>query len=262
MLSLLDATTPYIHRFKGIRISTRPDCIDEDILTTLKKYNVTSIELGAQSMDDVVLKANNRGHNSTAVRYASKLIKSMGFSLGLQMMTGLYMSSDDTDIYTARQFIELNPDTIRIYPTVVMNDTHLADLYKENLYLPQTLPQAVSLCSKLLIMFEDKNIKVIRVGLHHSDSLDENKIAGPYHPAFRELCESEILYNKVKDKLKNLEITGSDTVVVKVAPSCVSKFIGNKRHNLKRLNESGYKIKVVQDINAPDMEFVLEIQRG
>lgn len=262
MLSLLDATVPYIDKFKGIRISTRPDCIDDEILSILKLYNVTSIELGAQSMDDVVLEANNRGHDSKSVEEASNLIKSKGFALGLQMMTGLYMSNDNIDMLTARKFIELKPDTVRIYPTVVMNDTYLADLYEKKLYIPQNLTESVTLCSKLITLFESYNIKVIRVGLHHSDSLDKNKIAGPYHPAFRELCESEILYNKVKEKLKNLEITGSDTVVVKVSPSCVSKFIGNKRHNIKRLNESGYKIKVVQDIKAPDMEFILEIRRG
>ena len=262
MLSLLNATKPYIDKFKGIRISTRPDCIDESILSVLKQYHVTSIELGAQSMDDVVLKANNRGHDSKAVEDASSLIKSMGFSLGLQMMTGLYMSTDDIDLYTAEKFISINPDTVRIYPTVVMNGTHLADLYEKKSYIPQNLSQAVSLCSKLITKFEENNIKVIRVGLHHSDSLDENRVAGPYHPAFRELCESEILLNKFFENLKIYDYNGSDTIIVKVSPSCVSKFLGNKRSNIIRLEESGYKIKVIQDKNVRDMELVLDIQRG
>lgn len=262
MLSLLNATKPYIDKFKGIRISTRPDCIDENILSVLKQYHVTSIELGAQSMDDMVLKANNRGHDSKSVEDASRLIKSMGFSLGLQMMTGLYMSNDEIDLYTAEKFISINPDTVRIYPTVVMNGTHLADLYEKKTYIPQTLSQAVSLCSKLITKFEENNIKVIRVGLHHSDSLDENRVAGPYHPAFRELCESEILLNKFFENLQIYDYNGSDTIIVKVSPSSVSKFIGNKRSNIIRLEESGYKIKVIQDRNVRDMELVLDIQRG
>ena len=129
MLELLDSTKEYIDTFKGIRVSTRPDAIDDEILSILKSYKVTSIELGAQSMVDDVLLSNERGHNVEDVRKASKLIRSYGFSLGLQMMTSLYKSSEEDDIYTAQEFIKLKPDTVRIYPTVVLNNTTLADLY-------------------------------------------------------------------------------------------------------------------------------------
>lgn len=262
MISLLDATVPYIDKFKGIRISTRPDCIDEEILSLLKSYKVTSIELGAQSMNDNVLMCNKRGHNSVDVCNASALIKSFGFSLGLQMMTGLYMSDDDIDIETARAFIKIKPDTVRIYPTIVMRNTDLATLVDDGVYAPQTLQNAVNLCSKLITMFEDNDINVIRVGLHHSESLDCDMVAGPYHPSFKELCESEILYKKLIDKINDKGICDTDEMIVKVSPSCVSKLIGNKKSNIKRLEESGYKIKVVQDKNVPAMCVVLDIQRG
>ena len=262
MVSLLDATVPYIDKFKGIRISTRPDCIDEEILSLLKDYKVTSIELGAQSMNDDVLLCNKRGHSSDDVYNASALIKSYGFSLGLQMMTGLYMSDDHIDIETARAFIKIKPDTVRIYPTIVMKNTDLAAFLDDKLYAPQLLNDAVKLCSKLITMFEDNDINVIRVGLHHSESLDCDMVAGPYHPSFKELCESEILYNKLINKIKDKGICDTDELFVKVSPSCVSKLIGNKRSNIKRLEESGYKIKVVQDNDVPFMNFVLDIQRG
>ena len=116
--------------FSGIRISTRPDYIDNEILNILKSFNVTAIELGAQSMDDTVLTANERGHSSQDVVEASKLIKSYGFNLGLQMMTGLYKSTVQKDIYTAKKFIEMSPSTVRIYSTVIMKDTPLATLYQ------------------------------------------------------------------------------------------------------------------------------------
>ncbi len=255
MLSLLDATVPYIDRFKGIRISTRPDCIDDEILTVLKHYGVTSIELGAQSMSDTVLLANDRGHTSNDVYSASSLIKSYGFSLGLQMMTGLYKSDDKTDIDTARQFISIKPDTVRIYPTVILKGTKLEHMYKSGEYIPQDLDSSVDLCAKLLCMFKDADINVIRLGLHHSDSLDSNRIAGVYHPAFRELCESKIMLDKLLALLDGCDKNKEHTVLVN--KNSVSKLIGNRKSNLDRLYELGYNIKIQQSNDIETMDVAL-----
>lgn len=254
MQSLLDATKPYIDRFYGIRISTRPDCIDDEILTLLKSYKVTSIELGAQSMCDDVLCSNDRGHTAEDVRIASKLIKEYGFSLGLQMMTGLYMSNDDKDIYTADEFIALSPDTVRIYPTITMKNTRLAQLYYDGEYVPQTLDNAVDLCAKLLYKFTKNNINVIRLGLHYSDSLEKDMVAGPYHPAFRELCESKILLNKFLSLAKNFD---KNEITVKINPKCVSKFVGNEKGNIKKIKEIGYDLIIIQDENVSYMDMIL-----
>lgn len=255
MLSLLEATVPYIDRFKGIRISTRPDYINEEILTVLKKYKVTAIELGAQSMDDQVLKANNRGHNSDDVVKASHLIKKYGFSLGLQMMTGLYKSTYEADIETALKFISLKPDTVRIYPTVIMKNTELESLYRENEYIPYSFEDTVDLCARLLSMFDEHNITVIRLGLHHSESLQKDMVAGVYHPAFRELCESKIMLDKALRLLKENKVY--DRCEIMVSPSCISKMIGNKRSNILRLNELGYNVKIIQSNDIPYMEVAL-----
>ncbi len=256
MLELLEATVPYSDMFKGIRISTRPDCINDEILTLLKKYKVTSIELGAQSMIDSVLSANNRGHSSKDVYDASKLIKEHGFSLGLQMMTGLYKSSYDMDIETAKRFIDIKPDTVRIYPTIVMKNTALEQRFNDNEYEVMDIDMAVELCAELLNMFAENNIAVIRLGLHHSESLEDDRIAGPYHPAFRELCESKILLDKLSKLLKGCHTDKAYTV--RVSPKCVSKLIGNNRSNITRLNELGYNIKIIQDNFIKDMEIVLD----
>ena len=242
MISLLDATKPYIQSFKGIRISTRPDYIDDEILILLKKYNVTTIELGAQSMSDEVLIANNRGHSAEDVAKASALIKSRGFNLGLQMMTGLYKATPAIDIYTAERFIELSPDCVRIYPTVIMKDTELEALYNSGEYKPYSLEASVELCSELLMMFYEKNIDVIRVGLHYSDSLKSGDVAGIYHPAFKELCENRIFFDRLSRMLG--EVSSKD-IVISVNPSSVSKLIGQNRANLKRLSD--YNIKIIKD---------------
>ena len=241
MLELLNATKPFINRFSGIRISTRPDCIDDEVLAVLKEYGVTSIELGAQSMDNSVLDLNNRGHNAKDVVKASKLIKDNGFSLGLQMMTGLYCSDFEKDIKTAESFIALKPDTVRIYPTVIMKNTALADLYTSGQYNPYTLDESVDLCAKLIVMFESANIKVIRLGLHYSDSLVNESLGGNYHPAFKELCEARIFYNSFIELSKDCS---SKKLDVFINQKSLSKFLGQKKSNLKKFNDLGYDITV------------------
>lgn len=248
MNTLLGAAYDYVKNglFKGIRISTRPDCIDQEVLDILKRYGVTSIELGAQSMDDEVLRANRRGHSADDVRNASRLIKGNGFSLGLQMMTGLYRSNNKRDLYTAQSIVLLNPDTVRIYPTIVLENTELARLYKSGVYKPQSLEQAVELCAGLLDVFEKENIRVIRLGLHDSPSLKRDYISGPYHPAFRELCESKRFLNYVLDFLQRSDCDGrSNTYTIEVSPSFVSKAIGQKRSNILRLKEQGLNVKII-----------------
>ncbi len=242
MLALLEATKEYIGYFKGIRISTRPDCIDKDILNILKHYGVTSIELGAQSMDDNVLLSNKRGHTSQDVVNASLLIKEYGFSLGLQMMTGLYKSNYEKDIYTAEKFIELKPDTVRIYPTITMKNTDLAELYNIGEFIPDTLEESIEICSKLIMMFTKQNINIIRLGLHYSESLIQNSLGDNYHPAFKELCESRIFYNEFLDKAKN-----SKNLTVYINDKSLSKFVGQKKSNLNEFIKMGYKIEIKFD---------------
>ncbi len=244
MISLLDAAKPYINRFKGIRVSTRPDYIDKDILMLLKQYGTTTIELGAQSMDNFVLYSNNRGHSAEDVVNSSLLIKSYGINLGLQMMTGLYKSDFNKDIYTADEFIKLKPDCVRIYPTVIMKNTELERLYNSGMYIPYTLDESVELCAGLIEKFYKNDIDVIRVGLHFSNSLIKNDIAKIYHPAFKELCENKLFLNNIKSQLVNCK-TNEPTVYVN--PKSLSKAIGQNKSNIKLLNESGYNIRFKTD---------------
>ncbi len=253
MLSLLDAAYTYVKNgtVKGIRISTRPDGISKEILEILKNYGVTAIELGAQSMCDDVLVLNKRGHSSKDVIIAAELIKQYGFELGLQMMTGLYGDSYEKSIITVQKIIELKPDTVRIYPTIVLADTLLAELYKKGQYTPQTLDDAVKLCSECLDMFRSNGIRVIRTGLH---TIDESKyVAGPWHPAFKELCDSAFYLKKAKESLKekgNYEIS--------VNPKELSKMIGQKKQNLNSLLALGYNCKVVPDENIDKYKLIIK----
>ena len=247
MVSLLEAAQPYIKSGflnGGIRISTRPDFIDNEVLSLLKKYGVRAIELGAQSMDDTVLALNQRGHNAQAVEDAARLIKLNGFELGLQMMTGLYGSTADESFETARRFISLAPDTVRIYPTVVLPGTMLADLYASGEYKVPSLDESVELCSHLLEMFEQAGINVIRLGLHAQQDVCDGYLAGGYHPALRELCEGEIYFRKIKSALEG-EPQGSYEITVSSGE--ISKAVGQKKKNTIRLSDLGYVCKVKGD---------------
>ena len=242
MLSLLDAAGKYVkdNTVKGIRISTRPDSINREILDILKSFGVTAIELGAQSMVDSVLEKNDRGHKAEDVEKASRLIKDYGFELGLQMMTGLYTDTNEGSIYTAKKIIELRPETVRIYPTIVLENTRLAELFKTGEYAPQTVDEAAQLVVGLIKMFESNNISVIRVGLH---TIDENSyVAGPWHAAFGEICESIKYFELITNKL-----TTKGTYNVFVKNSEISKAIGQSKSNIKKLKEMGYDIKIVGD---------------
>ncbi len=257
--SLLSHAYGYIKSGKidGIRISTRPDCINEEILNFLKSYGVTSIELGAQSMVDRVLLCNNRGHTSEDVRHSSRLIKAYGLELGLQMMTGLYGSEVKDDLFTANEFINLTPDTVRIYPTLIMWGTRLHELYNSGEYAPANLDETVQLCSELLRLFNAAEINVIRLGLHSSSGISQNLVAGPWHPAFRELCESKLIVDRCIKSIKEL---GYEKKCIKIAvsPRTVSKIIGQKKSGIEKIKKLCQKVIIEQDNKIKDLNFVIK----
>lgn len=271
MISLLKAAYEFHDVFKGVRISTRPDCIDVEILDLLKSYNVTAIELGAQSMDDEVLAANNRGHSAEHVVKASNLIKEKGFSLGLQMMTGLYKSTLEKDLETALKIAGLKPDTVRIYPTVIMKNTALGELYLSGKYNPYSFEDTVKLCSDMLRLFMERNIKVIRLGLHYSEELLRDRLAGAYHPAFREICESRCFLENIKAELEGKEnpeirvLPGGKTFIkrkkalINVAKGSVSKAVGQSGTNKKYIFEKGYIPVFREDESIKDFDVKIRI---
>lgn len=238
-------------KFGGIRISTRPDCITPAVLSVLKAYNVHNVELGAQSMSDRVLALNRRGHTAADTENAVRLLRQNGFGVGLQMMTGLYGSTAATDYETALAFVHLQPDTVRIYPTAVLEQTALADLYASGAYRVQTLEEAVVGCAGLLRLFYKNNIRVIRVGLHAGGDVQGNLLAGVFHPAFGELCEGEIYYEEMSARLHKLP-QGRYTVLV--APQAISKAVGQKRKNIIRLSQQGYCCRVETDASIQKYE--------
>lgn len=245
MRRLLEAAAPFVAdgSFGGIRVSTRPDAVDEPVLAILRSYGVTAVELGAQSMDDAVLRLNRRGHTAADTRRAAGLIRQAGFSLGLQMMTGLPGDTDEKAYRTARELAALHPDTVRIYPTVVMRDTPLERWYREGRYTPSALEDAVELCARLLYFFEaERHIPVIRLGLHAGEEMQQGRVAGPWHPAFRELCEGR-LYRRAALPLLD-KLPKGEPVTFLVHPAAISKAVGHKRENIRLWEQQGYHVRI------------------
>ena len=249
MLELLTAASEFVGdgKFSGIRCSTRPDCIDDEVLEMLKKYGVTAIELGAQSMDDTVLAVNERGHSAADVVNASRLIRKLGFELGLQMMTGLYMSSIADDMETARKIADIKPDTVRIYPVVVLKNTKLGQLFIDGKYEMLPLDEMVQFCAELMVFFVNSGINVIKCGLHASEFVEADMVAGYYHPAFRELCEMYIYRCEIAEKCDSM----SGDVTVEVSQKCISKAVGQKKANILYFKDKGINLKIIGSDDVP-----------
>ncbi|WP_074115836.1 elongator complex protein 3 [Clostridioides difficile] len=260
--SLLSVAKEYVEKglVKDIRMSTRPDCIDEDILSMLKEYKTSIIELGVQSLDEKVLLDSIRGHQSEIVYKSSKMIKNSGIKLGLQMMIGLPADTEEKCIFTAKKFVELKPDCVRVYPTLVVKDTGLEKLIEQNKYNPFTLEESVNIVKKVLVLFYVNNINVIRVGLQATDDIQIGKavLAGPYHPAFRELVEADM----IKDYLEFVILQNKNIkqMLVKSNKKNISKIIGNKKTNVKYMEEKfGVLLKTQEsDLDINQLEIVLD----
>lgn len=235
----------------SIRLSTRPDYISSDTVKRLLSYGVKNIELGAQSMDDRVLKAANRGHSAADVMCASEIILKEGAVLGLQMMTGLPFDSDEADMFTARKFFELGARETRIYPTIVISGTKLDEMRREGNYRAQSLEQAVEICARLYEFFKEKDIQILRIGLPDSEKLKRTMTDGPYHPAFGELVISRVIRNQIIARTG-----GKKEIVIRANPRLVSKINGNKKCNADYFKSRGITFNVISDSSAESYEII------
>ncbi len=241
-LELLRFANHYIERglIDSLRVSTRPDHIRERTLEILRAHRVTTVELGAQSMNDRVLEKSLRGHTARDVAEASATLQSAGFETGIHLMAGLPGDSPAGFRRTVEAVIGLRPDMVRIHPTLVFEDTGLAELYRAGRYIPLSLNEAVELCRDALVRFTKVGIPVIRLGLQTTAEMETagSILAGPYHPAFRSLVEGE-LFREMAFNLASRAIeekrAGTGPLAFSTSPGDVSSFLGLRRVNLEKL---------------------------
>lgn len=206
----LKVANEYIDQGKvsSLHISTRPDCIDEEILENLRRHKVSTIELGVQSFSDEVLRLSKRGHDSEIAKAAAKLIKARGFKLGIQLMIGLPGDSLERCIYSARETVALSPELARLYPTLVIDGTELYDMYEDGSYEALSKEEALLRTKEMYKILHKAGINIMRVGLKSTDIIGGSDLSaingGTYHPAFRQLVEGEIAYEALKEQLDAL----------------------------------------------------------
>ncbi len=239
MIAYLEIAAAYVRqgKYTGIRISTRPDGIDPEILSILKRYYVTNIELGAQSMDNEILKCANRGHTREDTIRASKMIKTAGFTLGLQLLIGLPGDTKKTALRSALEIAALEPSEVRLYPISVFPETELYSLYQSGAYQPLTTEEAVNWIVPIADYLEQNDIKLLRIGLHQADGA----VAGAFHPAFGEMVRT----GQFNLKLKELLPPAPAKTTVRVPPQLLSIAIGQKRSNLDYWEKEGYHLSFV-----------------
>ena len=250
---LIGAALPFLHdgTLESLRLSTRPDAVDAQTLSRLKKCGVRTIELGAQSMCDEVLYASGRGHTALQTKKAARLIKEFGFELILQMMTGLPEDTKERAIETAKKIIALQPDGVRIYPTVIIENTPLCDMWREGIYKEHTVAEAVEVCAAILPLFQEAQIPVIRLGLNPTQELSHGAaLGGAYHPAFGELVASRLLLEKARVLLK--DSPHGENVTLNVNKSDISAMTGQKKSNINVLSEE-FSLKTLK-VAAADLK--------
>lgn len=259
--ALLQAAQPYLAdgRLASLRCSTRPDAVDETVIERLQYYGLTTVELGCQSMDDMVLRASGRGHTAQDCAEAVQRLQAADMTVVVQMMTGLPGSTTESDLSTGAALAALRPNGVRIYPTVVVERTPLAVQYCRGDYVPQSLEAAVELCAALWERFRAAQVSVLRVGLNPSASLEQAVLAGPYHPAFGELVLSRMYLQRARTLLEPLR--GSRELTLEVAPRCLSRMIGPKRANLRTL-EREFSIETLKICPAPLEEWQICLKNG
>jgi len=235
-----------------IRLSTRPDYINLTIMNHLKEYSVDIIELGVQSLSQDVLDAAKRGYKKEAVRLASALIKSFGMTLGHQLMVGLPLDTEEKDMLSLYESIEMKPDLVRIYPALVIRDTEMEKDFRNGAFIPYSLDEAVKISANMLKAYEDQGIKVIRIGLQPTDeiSIGRDVLGGPFHPAFRELAESYLLS-------KRIEESGFNKLQVNIGNRDLSKLYADKKRYFKPLLlEQEIRVNVLKDSLDNTIEIV------
>lgn len=249
-------------RIDSLHLSTRPDYIDDEILTNLKDYGVSTIEIGVQSFDDAVLAASNRGHDSAAVYKAAGMIKSYGFALGIQLMIGLPGDSMESCIYSAQEAARLQPELARLYPTIVLDDTRLLEMYSQGLYHALDREEAIARTLAMYKILDAAGIYIMRVGLKSTDIITGGGAinGGTYHPAFRQLVEGRLMREKLEALLSAVPPTYPHLITAYSNNSWFSNLVGNSRENKIYFKERypDLKIRFSVDDSLEDKQVIIK----
>ena len=265
MIRLLNKAQSYVNKGQavGIRMSTRPDYINQEIIEILKRYTITYVELGIQSMNDDALKYLKRGHTASDTYNAAKLLKDALIPFVGQMMIGLPSASAYDEVFCAEEICNLGASGTRIYPTLVFKNTELSEITKKGEYIPLTLDEAVKRSADVFRIFVKNNVKCFRIGLCESENLhsDDTFFAGPNSASIGEMVKSRAYFDVICEKIeKNPTIMDKKSLIIVCPKGKTSQIIGNKKRNLIELKEKfGFKdIKITENSNLKELDVKLQ----
>lgn len=268
MIRLLDKAQSYVDKGRaiGIRMSTRPDYINNEIISILKKYTVSCVELGIQSMNDKVLAYLKRGHTSNDTRFATELLSASKIPFCGQMMIGLPTSTADDEIACAKEICALGAVGARIYPTLVFKNTELEEITKNNQYCPLSIDEAVKRSASVYRIFLENNVFCYRIGLCESDNLhsDSSFYKGPNNASIGEMVRSRVFFDYITEKIENAGLNNADSIEIYCPRGKISQVVGNKKANITELkNRFGYKsIKVYENDSLEGFEINIKEKEG
>ncbi len=237
-----------------IRISTRPDYISPEVINRLVTYQVNTVELGVQSLDPQVLAISERGHSPSSVEKAVIALKEAKRKVGIQLMPGLPLDTREKTLVTAQKVIRLKPDFVRIYPTVVIKQTKLAEMYQKGEFQPWSLEEAIEVGALLYILFSQARIPIIRLGLQATENLCEGKdlVAGPYHPAYGELVKSRVFRKQLKYLIGAIKDSSIKNLKIYTNPREISQVKGQHKSNVKYIQDKyGIALEISPLANLP-----------
>ncbi len=242
---MLGAVRPYLAHgdVHGLRLSTRPDCLDAEICTFLQEMGVETVELGVQSLDNAVLEKARRGHTALDCRRAVSLLQKAGIEVGIQLMPGLPGENTRSFFRGVREVVTLAPAFVRLYPVLIVNNSGLAEMYRLGQYRPLSLNRALALTRRAKEMLASAGIRIIRIGLQPSTSLERELVAGPYHPAFGELVAARDWFLRTRRLLAT--IPAESLVTIRISSRDLSAFVGPRRSNMKRLEGLGLADRLI-----------------
>jgi len=261
-IRLLDAVHHFIQSndVSSIRLSTRPDCIDAEICDLLLEKGVKTVELGIQSLDNHVLSASNRGHSCEDSLLAAGILKEKRLQLGIQLMPGLPGETTVSFFKSLQQVIAIKPDFVRLYPTLVIRGAGLAKEYENGKYEPMTMNRAIALCCRAKERLESAGIKIMRMGLQASETLEKELLAGPYHPSFGELVAARYWFRRVRALLA--ACSPGKKLHLQISDRDISAFVGQKRINIKRLQKLGLekrlKLETDKSLKRGELKVVVD----
>lgn len=259
---LLRTAEAYVRRgdLDGIRLSTHPAMFDDATFVRLQAFAVTMVEVGVQSFDNQILRTARRGHSAEEAEAVIRRLHDCGMGVGIHLMVGLPGDTHTISLASAQRAIALQPEAIRIHPTLIFRHTALETLYQQQRYTPWTLDESVTICKAMLQCFRAHQIPVIRIGLQPTDSMRVNLVAGPYHPAFRQLVEAELMYDQLNAACRaRAPLPAALTIFA--APPDISTVRGQKNANISRLQQRFHlhTVRVLPDAALSRGDIRLEV---